>query len=471
MPLNNIKPRCEAPRATARSKEEQSMADKREDHRLSDRSCCEGLRRCDFLSRSPGPHQAPTTGDGTLTRRSIDKKRSKRLSSVAGLGVLLVGTLSFMPTYASAQTAEELAKQYAREKMEQALQTKLSYDLYGVRFDLDTATIGSDTEPLLDDIATAMTNFPTWRLKIVGHTDSTGDPAHNEALSLARAEAIKAALIGRGVAVWRLETAGAGQSQPVAGNDTPKGQALNRRVELARLESEAANLMKAMSDYLAGQETISFSYDANLEVVTTEKQKLALASSGTVNLSRPGKIRATRSGGFANVESVFDGNRLTILGKNNNAYVQMEISGTIDDLIETLKDEHKRPLPAADLLLSDSFAELMPEVVDVKDLGSGVVGGTECDHLAFRNEDVDWQIWIAHGPRPYPCRYVITSTAVEGGPQYSVQISDWKTGDQVAADDYSFNAPAGATQIDSKALQDLREASELPDNFVVGGAQ
>jgi hypothetical protein len=395
------------------------------------------------------------------------------LSSSTALGFAFCTSIPILlaPASASAQTAEELAKQYGREKMEQALQTRERYDLYGVHFDLDQATLQSDTEPLLDDIAMAMSNFPTWRLRIVGHTDATGDAAHNEALSLARAEAIKAALIGRGVAVWRLETAGAGQSQPVASNDTAEGQALNRRVELARLESEAANLMKAMSDYLAAQDAVSFAYDATLEVVTTDRQKLGLASSGAVSFNRPSEIRAARSGGFADVESVFDGKTLTILGKNKNAYVQIEIPGTIDHLIDELKDKYSRPLPAADLLLSDPFAALMSDVVDAKDLGSGVIGGAECDHLAFRTKDVDWQIWIAQGTQPYPCRYVITSTAVEGGPQYSIQFRDWKTGGDVAAADYGFIAPAGATAIDPKDLKDLREASDLPDNFVVGGAQ
>jgi hypothetical protein len=58
-------------------------------------------------------------------------------------------------------------------------------------------------------------------------------------------------------------------------------------------------------------------------------------------------------------------------------------------------------------------------VTDVKDLGSGVIGGVECNHLAFRTPDVDWQIWIAQGDRPYPCLYVITSPKVAGYPQYS----------------------------------------------------
>ena len=107
---------------------------------------------------------------------------------------------------------------------------------------------------------------------------------------------------------------------------------------------------------------------------------------------------------------------------------QVDIPGTLDHLVDELRDKYQRPVPGADLLLSNVYDELMRDVIDVKDLGSGVIGGTECDHLAFRAKEVDWQIWIAQGEHPYPCRYVITSKAVDQGPQYSVQISDWKTG-------------------------------------------
>jgi hypothetical protein len=62
-----------------------------------------------------------------------------------------------------------------------------------------------------------------------------------------------------------------------------------------------------MSDYLAAQKAISFSFDTNLEIVTKDGQKLGLDSSGTVILNRPANIRVTRHGGFANVEAVFDG--------------------------------------------------------------------------------------------------------------------------------------------------------------------
>jgi hypothetical protein len=233
-------------------------------------------------------------------------------------------------------------------------------------------------------------------------------------------------------------------------------------------EADAKQLLKAMSDYMAAQKSISFGYDATLEVVTKDNQKLALASSGTVILNRPEKIRATRSGGFADVEMLFDGKSLTLISKYPNLYSQFDVPGTIDHLIDELKDKHNKPLPGADLIMSNTYEELMADVIDTKDLGSGVIDGVECDYLAFRKEEVDWQIWIAHGDRPYPCRYVITSKDIAHSPQYSIQLRDWKTGDEVAADDFQFKNSSNARKVDQKDLQGM---SELPDHFKRGSKQ
>jgi hypothetical protein len=231
-------------------------------------------------------------------------------------------------------------------------------------------------------------------------------------------------------------------------------------------EADARNLLKAMSDYMAAQKAISFQYETNLEIVTKDKQKLGLASSGKVTLNRPDKIRITRTGGFADVEFLFDGKTLTLLGKTANLYAQLEVPGTIDHLIDELRDKYRRPAPGADLLLSNVNDKLMATVVNVKDLGSGVIGGVECDHLAFRTKEVDWQIWIAQGSRPYPCRYVITSIKVAQAPQYSITIRDWKTGDEVGSEDFSFKNATSATK---KDVADLPNMDELPQIFAVGG--
>ena len=230
-------------------------------------------------------------------------------------------------------------------------------------------------------------------------------------------------------------------------------------------EADAKRILKSMSDYMAAQKSLSFGFDATLEVVTSDEQKLALASSGTLTLKRPDKIRVTRAGGFADIEMSFDGKTLTLLGKNLNLYTQLEVPGTIDHLVDELKDTYNRPLPAADLLLSNAYDELMRDVVDVKDLGTGVVGGVECDFLAFRTKDVDWQIWIAQGKRPYPCRYVITSKHLSSMPQYTIQIRDWKTGGEVAATDFGFKNPTKAKKVE---LKDLKGTDALPDHFTKG---
>jgi hypothetical protein len=139
-------------------------------------------------------------------------------------------------------------------------------------------------------------------------------------------------------------------------------------------QADAERLLKAMSEYLAAQKAISFDFDTNLEIVTADIQKLALASSGAITLNQPDKIRATRSGGFADVELVFDGKTLTLFGKTANLYGQVEVPGTIDHLIDELRDKG-RPVPGADLLVSNVYDTLMSSAVDLKDLGSGVIGG------------------------------------------------------------------------------------------------
>jgi hypothetical protein len=245
------------------------------------------------------------------------------------------------------------------------------------------------------------------------------------------------------------------------------GSATAGAVEPATTPSSQANaksLLKAASDYMAAQQAFSFDYDTDLEVVTRQNQKLDLASSGTMTVNRPDKIRETRTGGFANVEFVFDGKTASMLGKNANAYAQVEAPGTIDQLVDVVRNKYNRPIPGADLLMSDIYGQLMPEVVDTKDLGSGVIGGVECDHLAFRTKDVDWQIWTAQGNRPYPCRYVITSTQVDRAPQYSIDIRNWKTGTEVAPDHFTLTVPANARKVNPG---DLGDYDELPGIYAI----
>ncbi len=225
-------------------------------------------------------------------------------------------------------------------------------------------------------------------------------------------------------------------------------------------EAQAREIFQAMSDHLGAQTAVAFDFDSSLEIVTTDDQKLALASSGRVEMQRPDKLYARRTGGFATVEAAFDGATLTLLNEASGRYAEIAAPGTVEAVIDALRDNYGRPFPAADLLFADVAAELMPLVTDAKDLGSGVIRGVECDHLAFRTEEADWQIWIAQGDAPYPCRYVITTRNVTGWPQYTVDLHDWRAG-AAAAHGFALAIPAGAQMVEPGDLPDFDDIAGI----------
>jgi Predicted periplasmic protein (DUF2092) len=88
--------------------------------------------------------------------------------------------------------------------------------------------------------------------------------------------------------------------------------------------------------------------------------------------------------------------------RSTASQIEFATGTTVDQLVNDLQEKFKRPMPAADLLLTNSYDDLTSDVTDIKDLGSGVIGGVECDYLAFRKKEVDFQVWIAQGSKPYP---------------------------------------------------------------------
>ena len=233
----------------------------------------------------------------------------------------------------------------------------------------------------------------------------------------------------------------------------------------AQQADDAVQILKAMSDYVAGQKNISLTYDTDIEVITPEVEKIQFTSSGKVLLSRPDKVRATRTGGYADVEIVFDGKTVSAIGKNVNAYTQFEAAGSIDQLISKLRGTGAIAAPGADLLGAHVYDDLLADVIVAKHIGRGVVDGVECEHLAFRDRDIDWQLWVEIGDRPIPRKYVITSKGVGGAPQYTLRIKEWKTDAPISADDFSFAPPQGAKKV---ALEDLGNIDEVPQGVVKG---
>lgn len=102
----------------------------------------------------------------------------------------------------------------------------------GLSFDSATSALMPASAATLDDVATVLKAYPNAHVALEGHTDASGNPTSNQQLSVDRANAVKSALVGRGVAEERITTAGFGQDRPITSNDTDEGRTQNRRTEI-----------------------------------------------------------------------------------------------------------------------------------------------------------------------------------------------------------------------------------------------
>ena len=114
-----------------------------------------------------------------------------------------------------------------------------SVAIYGINFDTASFVIKTGSEPAIDEIAKLLTNNPTMKVYIVGHTDMVGDAVSNLKLSQARAQSVITALVSKhGIAASRLIAFGNGPYAPIASNKTDDGRAKNRRVELVEIATK-----------------------------------------------------------------------------------------------------------------------------------------------------------------------------------------------------------------------------------------
>jgi outer membrane protein OmpA-like peptidoglycan-associated protein len=102
----------------------------------------------------------------------------------------------------------------------------------GVTFAFDSSAVQPQFRPTLDQVAQTLVSYNQTYIDVLGHTDSTGTDAYNQALSERRAGAVADYLSMRGVARARMGVRGYGETQPIASNETEEGRSQNRRVEI-----------------------------------------------------------------------------------------------------------------------------------------------------------------------------------------------------------------------------------------------
>ncbi len=156
-------------------------------------------------------HQSGKTGQGAVIG--------------AAAGALLGGTIGNRLD----KQAKELEAIAETQRTENGIVTTLKDNIL---FDSGKAVLKPVAYDSVNQIADILKKYPEDMVIVIGHTDSIGSDAYNQTLSMQRAQAVRLAMIDRGVPASSIEAVGMGEAKPVATNDTAEGRARNRRVEL-----------------------------------------------------------------------------------------------------------------------------------------------------------------------------------------------------------------------------------------------
>jgi hypothetical protein len=225
------------------------------------------------------------------------------------------------------------------------------------------------------------------------------------------------------------------------------------------IDPEADQVLKAMSAYLAGLQNLSVQADTDIEVIMRDGQKLQLTSLVDVALARPGKLDISRRGAYAEARILMNEGKVTVHVTSHNAYTQLESKDSIDDGIDSLSRDKGIDAPASDLFRSDSYEKLATELTSGAYLGTTLVNGEECHHMAFRSDVADSQLWVRTGEHPLPMKYVVTSKWITGAPQYAVRFRNWDTAPNLAANRFEFTPSPTDRRLETLPTNEVGEFS------------
>ena len=214
------------------------------------------------------------------------------------------------------------------------------------------------------------------------------------------------------------------------------------------LAPRADRELRAACQFL--QQAPAFSLNAEIwrEHVDEAGQKIQFSRTVTMDVKRPSRLRLEITSPNTARGFWYDGKTLTVLDRKNNYYAVTAMPATLDKTLDAARDQFGIDLPLIDLALSDPYKNATAGITGGKYFGIAPVLGVPCHHLAFTQENVDWQIWIEDGPQPLIRKFVITQKNEPGAPEFTALITHWNVTDRIADSDFDFGQPRGAVKIE-----------------------
>ena len=209
----------------------------------------------------------------------------------------------------------------------------------------------------------------------------------------------------------------------------------------------AVKILQNMTDYVSGLQQFSVHTENTYEDQLDSGQRIDLDIASDVTVRRPNKLHAARTGELTNQDFYYDGKTLTLYNASQGVYASQPAPKTVEALLDYAREELGVIVPAADLAYRGVFDILMQGVTSAVVVGKANIGGVICDHLAFSRPDVDFQVWIAEGDQPLPCKYVVTDTSTPAQISTVSVMSDWNLAPGTPDAAFRFIPPEGVQAI------------------------
>ena len=233
------------------------------------------------------------------------------------------------------------------------------------------------------------------------------------------------------------------------GQNQPSGQ--------PNLDSRTARILSEMGAYLSSAGEFAFQAQLNYDAVKADGQKILFGARNRVWVRRPDRMLADYDGDERRSRVLFNGRTITVYDLERNVYAVTEVPAGLDNALDFVFERYGFSVPIVDFVYENPDQVLLESVEKGYYVGRHPVDGVPCHHLAFTQEEIDWQIWIEDGPQPVPRKLVITFKSQPGSPQYNARIHDWDFSPRLSERFFEFHPPADAGEIEFLSVQPVEE--------------
>ena len=213
------------------------------------------------------------------------------------------------------------------------------------------------------------------------------------------------------------------------------------------VDPDAVSALQKMGEFLRKQQMFSVQARMTTDDLLKSGQKVQYGGNVDLKIRRPNHLRMDISGDRRNERIYYDGKNFTVFGERVNFFATFAAQGTLAELKDVLEKRYGFDLPLADLFYWGAGSDMTASITRAARVGAANIEGFVCEHYAFRQKDVDWEVWIEQGGRPLPRKMVITTTSEPSKPQHSM-VMNWDLGAKFDDELFTFVPPATAHQIE-----------------------